>query len=544
MLMKIHKNLSGFRAWPWRLTPSGFIVIFTLVNAFLLNLPLLTYVEKNIGLTSSLGIGVQLVILGLSWISMWSILGIVSIIGISLLKFIAVTFLVLNSIALFAINTYQVVLDKAMMGNVWGTNKEEAIDLFHFSLFYYLFFAVVISIFIILYINIRHQSRLKTFIHLLIALILGLGIVFFNSTAWLWVDKNSKMIGGLMLPWSYTFNSVRFLNEQNDAERKLRNLPDLMLKASDELPVTVVLVIGESARSQNFQIYGYSRETNPDLSKKNISIIANPKACSTYTRKSLECMLSHDPEGNGLTHEVLPNYLHRSGQVEVIWRTRNSGQPALGNFRILKADQLSKICRLPDCSEPDQDEALLAELDLDILNARHPKQFIVLHQSGSHGPSYEKKYPPNFARFMPVCDSVDLKKCTPQSLMNAYDNTIIYTDFLLNKLIDMLDKINDRRIILIYVSDHGESLGEGGWYLHGAPDLLAPKEQINIPMMVWLSSVSSKNLSVRAELIHKNLFSYDYNLPNGHFQIFHSILGALGISSAVYLPERDVFKHK
>eukprot|EP01034_Spumella_vulgaris_P024953 gene24953-31354_t len=387
---------------------------------------------------------------------MWLLLGFSGLITTGLIKPLALTMIVCNAIALYAIDTYQVILDITMMGNVWKTHSGEA----------------------------------------------GLGIVFYNASAWLWIDKNSKVVGGLLLPWSYTLNSVRHFQSQEQAKRSFEKLPDLSWAEKPEMPITVVLVIGESARAKNFQLYGYPRQTNPKLVQQDVLVMPKAKACSTYTRRSLECILSHDPTADDLKFEILPNYLHRSGQVEVIWRTRNWGEPALADFKVLRGKDLSQLCKGPTCLNPDQDEALLAGLEQDISNSEHARQFIVLHQAGSHGPSYHSKYPAQFAKFMPVCDSVDLK---------AY---------------------------------HGESLGEGGWYLHGAPEMVAPNEQKDIPFLVWKSPSMANKLSINAKRMDaKSNDHADKFLQNGHFQVFHTVMGVLGGRSSVYLPDQDIFNH-
>jgi lipid A ethanolaminephosphotransferase len=333
------------------------------------------------------------------------------------------------------------------------------------------------------------------------------------------------------------------LNDQKLASRKLDQLPELIWAADAGLPVTVVLVIGESARAQNFSLLGYERQTNPRLEKRNLLLMKSAQSCSTYTTRSLECMLSHDPRASGLTHEILPNYLHRSGQVQVLWRARNWGEPQLNFDSVLRGKRLSDLCVAPDCLHANQDETLLAGLESEIQQTKFNKQLIVLHQSGSHGPAYNQKYPADFSRFEPVCDTVDLKKCTPQALINAYDNSILYTDHLLDQLIELLERQTQRRTVMIYISDHGESLGEGGWYLHGAPEILAPKEQKNIPFFVWASPSFSRESGfnpIRAQTNTETIVAI--GSVNGHHQIFHSVLGALGGKSSAYRADLDIFQ--
>jgi lipid A ethanolaminephosphotransferase len=529
----------------FKISPAVFVWCFAFVNALVFHWPLLRYVQSQIELSSSLGIGVQLVLLSLSCVLMWLLLGFAGLLSTWLIKPLALTLIICNAIALYAIDTYQVILDITMMGNVWKTHSGEAGELFHPKVFLYVSVALLVYWFIVQKVQWQAQTRLKFFLHFLIAGFLGLGIVFYNASAWLWIDKHSKVVGGLLLPWSYTLNSVRHFQSQQEAKRSFEKLPDLIWSDKPDVPLTVVLVIGESARAKNFQLYGYPRPTNPKLVQRDVLVMPKAKACSTYTRRSLECIFSHDPTADDLKFETLPNYLHRSGQVEVIWRTRNWGEPLLADFKVLRGKDLSQMCKGPSCLTPDHDEALLVGLEQDIANSAHARQFIVLHQSGSHGPSYHSKYPAQFAKFMPVCNSVDLKACSPDSLVNAYDNTIVYTDHFLDKLIAVLEQKKNRNIVMMYLSDHGESLGEGGWYLHGAPEMVAPNEQKDIPFLVWRSPSISHKFSINTKRLDAQSSHHaDRILQNGHFQVFHSVMGVLGGRSSVYLPNQDIFNHQ
>lgn len=517
--------------------------IFALTNAAVFHGPLFDYVNSNLELSSSLGAGAVMVLLGISLLLMWLLLGISDLASSRFLKPLMALVTLCNALALYAMETYQVILDKAMMGNVINTNADESFALFHPRLLIYLFLAGIFSLILFRFFRLKNQTRLYRLGHFVLAVLFSLGLIFINSSSWLWVDKHAKMIGGLLLPWSYTINTARYLNDQKLSSRKLEELPELQWAADPGLPVTVVLVIGESARAQNFSLLGYERQTNPRLEKRNLLLMKSAQSCSTYTTRSLECMLSHDPRASGLTHEILPNYLHRSGQVQVLWRARNWGEPPLNFDSVLRGKRLSDLCTTPDCLHPNQDEALLAGLESEIQKTGFNKQLIVLHQSGSHGPAYNQKYPADFSRFEPVCDTVDLKKCSPQALINAYDNSILYTDHLLDQLISVLERQNQRRTVMIYISDHGESLGEGGWYLHGAPELLAPQEQKNIPFFVWVSPSFSKESGFNPKQVQANIERLlDAGAVHGHHQVFHSVLGALGGKSSAYRADLDIFQ--
>lgn len=532
----------ALRSPTFTFTPTRFVWLFVLFNTLVFHLPLLQYLSSHLEIGSRLGLGVLLVVLCVSCALMWLLLGSVALISVHGLKPIASFMLLGNALALYAMNSYGVVLDKTMMGNVWNTDRQEALGLFHPSVLLYAGVALLLVALLWRGVRWKPQPRWVRAGHGLLALALCAGVVFSQSSAWLWVDQHAKMIGGLLLPWSYSANSLRYWAEQREARRPLLLLPDVSWNPAPTnapAPVTVVLVIGESARAANFSLYGYARNTNPLLQKLPLWVLPKVQACATYTRRALECLLSHEPDAKNLRHETLADYLARSGQVDVLWRSRNWGEPRMQHVKPVRSAELSAQCRAHGC-EPDLDESLLVDLEAALRQPRHERQLIVLHQAGSHGPAYHQKYPPASAAFEPACASVDLKQCTAQSLSNAYDNTIVYTDQLLARLIGLLSAQTQRRTVLLYLSDHGESLGEGGWYLHGAPDLVAPREQLDIPFLLWLSPNHAPLLKPGAGPKREPLIAPEGTHPYGQWHVFHTVLGALGARSTVYRSDYDV----
>lgn len=532
----------------WRVTPTRFIWLFALANVLVFHGPLWAYLNAQLPLASALGVGVLVVLVGLSLALSWLLLGPLSLISPRLLGPVVGLWVLGNAVALYAMHTYRVVLDKTMMGNVWHTDRQEAWGLFHPLLLLYVLLALLALAWLSWRVHWRAQPRLHRLAHGVLALVLSLGAVFSQSAAWLWVDQHAKVVGGLLLPWSYGINSWRHWAEQREQQRVLPPLPALAwapAPAQAPAAVTVVLVIGESARAANFSLYGYERATNERLQQRPVLVLPGAQACATYTRRAIECMLSHEPGASRLTHETLPDYLARSGQVQVVWRTRNWGEPPLRHVQPVRSAELSALCRAQACPHPDHDETLLLGLPSILQNAQQERQLIVLHQSGSHGPAYHSKYPEAQRRFLPECTTVDLRQCGPESLRNAYDNSVLYTDTLLDRLIALLAQQTQRRTVLIYVSDHGESLGEGGWYLHGAPDVVAPREQKDIPFLVWLSPNHGPLLKASAGTPAwpqrgPMPAPVAVRAPYGQGHVFHTVLGALGASSPVYRPDWDV----
>ena len=191
-------------------------------------------------------------------------------------------------------------------------------------------------------------------------------------------------------------------------------------------------------------------------------------------------------------------------------------------------------CTAVDCPKQGYDAVLNWQLSDLIRQTESNRVFVTLHQTGSHGPAYYNKYPPEFEYFKPVCKTVQIAKCSDEELNNAYDNTIRYTDSLIADLITQLERMTDVNATLIYVSDHGQSLGEDGYYLHGAPIAFAPIEQREIPFLVWMSDgfQQSRGLSA-ATILRDETFPHDFP--------FHSVMGAFGLRSDIYKPQFDIF---
>ncbi len=170
------------------------------------------------------------------------------------------------------------------------------------------------------------------------------------------------------------------------------------------------------------------------------------------------------------------------------------------------------------------------------INQANAPTLIVLHTIGSHGPSYYRRYPPKFAKFQPECRTNQLEKCSQQTIVNAYDNTILYTDFFINKVIEWVEQnYPNRPSMVFYVSDHGESLGENGVYLHGLPYFMAPDEQKRVPMLWWLSESFQRIHGVSRQCLAPSI-----KRRLTHDVVSHSLLGLMSIETDVYDRDLDV----
>ena len=498
---------------------SSYVVLMSLVNLVLYQYPFFTFV-----LNTSNSKSVNGVLLLLSLIVASLVLNaLVFYIGLYVLRIVGKWLLALlfhiSAIAVYFINSYGVIIDRTMIGNVLNTDYDESTSFLSFGILLYLVFLGILPSLLLFKFEIIRPTFKRFLIHS-VSTLLFLGLfVFVNSSNWLWIDKNSKTLGALVMPWSYVVNTCRHYSHLNKKNEKQILLPDATIR-NDEKSVAV-LVIGESARSSNFSLYGYEKNTNPLLSQIEGLKHFKAESCATYTTAGLKCILEH--KNTSKLYEILPNYLYRN-DVEVIWKTTNWGEPKVSIENFQNKNSLRTDCEGDNC---DYDGILLNGLKEQILASKKNKILVVLHTSTSHGPTYYKKYPKQFEKFTPVCKSVELANCTQQELINAYDNTILYTDYILATLIDELKELNEYNSTMIYISDHGESLGESNLYMHGIPVSLAPKEQLDIPFIIWTSDNSKK---------------IKENQEHSQHNIFHSVLDFLAIDSPIYDETMSIYK--
>ena len=430
---------------------------------------------------------------------------------------IAFTFIA-DAISLYFINTYEVLITDMMMGNVFNTRFSEAEGFFSLSAVLYILFLGIPPC-IYLFAKRTDYNTFKSFLKnigtslLIIAL-----VVLANMRNTLWIDNNSTQLGSLLMPWSYTVNSIRYYNKVKKRNQKEILLPDATI--TNDSKDVCVLIIGESARRQNFSLYGYERDTNPLLTGDSVkTYIANSAA--TYTTAAVKAILDHKETGK--LYEILPNYLYRNG-ADVIWRSYNWGQPPLHIEKYITHRGLAE--KYPD-ADARYDGLLLAGLKDEINASDNNKLLIILHLSTSHGPTYNQKYPAEFETFKPVCQTVEISTADKQELLNAYDNTILYTDYIVHSVIEILKEITDRRCCMMFVSDHGESLGEDNLFMHGMPKNIAPKEQFEIPFIVWQND--------------KNTGMKDFDEVEQYY-VFHSVMNYLGMRSEIYNEEMNIFE--
>ena len=497
-----------------------FVVIMSSLLFILFHYPFFKFVFNNVDYKSFTGVSiiVSLVIAMLvaNAFALFLIFFFSRLVG----KILLVLFFIINAVAVYFINTYSVFIDESMIGNVLNTNYSESSSFFSIKLVLYVVLLGILPSVFIIKAKIITVTVKKFLVSISLTLLFLLTLAFANASNWLWIDKNSKTLGGLAMPWSYAVNIPLFYIHQFKKNEKEIFLPDATIK--DNQKSVVILVIGESARSENFSLYGYPKNTNPLLSKiPNVSHF-NATSDATYTTAGIKSIVEH--ENTDELYEILPNYLYRNN-VDVIWRTTNWGEPPVHIKNYQNREALMPNCKGDDC---DYDGILLSGLKEQILASKKNKILIVLHTSTSHGPTYSKKYPAQFEIFKPVCNSVELGNCSHTELVNAYDNTIVYTDYLLANVIEDLKQLQEYKSAMIFVSDHGESLGENNLYMHGLPRSIAPKQQYEIPFIVWTSDNSARQMKPN------KILTQNY--------VFHSVLNFLNIQSPVYKEQMNIFK--
>ncbi|MGE8486406.1 phosphoethanolamine transferase [Pseudomonas sp. FP1740] len=457
-------------------------------------------------------------------------------------------FLISAGVAYF-MSQYGVLIDAGMLRNFAETNATEVRDLLSLKLFVYIVLLGVLPSWLLwkIPVNYRrwHRELLsKVLVSVASVAVIG-GVALVNYQGLSSLFRNHHELRLMVVPSNYIGASFGYLREQVvSARQPFAKLGEDAQKnpawqAHDRKSLTV-LVVGESARAENFGILGYDRDTTPKLSKESgLIAFTDVHSCGTETAVSVPCMFSNmgrkDYDASkAKNQEGLLDVLKRAG-LEVIWRDNQSG--CKGTCDRVTVDDVSDLkdpvlCANSEC----RDEILLQGMQhfIDTLNK---DTVLVLHQMGSHGPEYFKRYPKEYEHFTPVCESNALNNCSRESIVNGYDNTLVYTDHVLSTLIDLL-RSNQGKVdtAMLYLSDHGESLGEYNLFLHGTPYMLAPEQQKHVAMLAWFSDSYQKSFSVDTHCLQLSR-----EKPLSQDNLFHSMLGLLEVNSTVYNPGLDMF---
>ncbi|MDH5483639.1 MAG: phosphoethanolamine--lipid A transferase [Gammaproteobacteria bacterium] len=475
---------------------------------------------------------------------------IISIVSIRyLFKPMLIILFIASSLASYFMDSYGIMIEQTMLENVLATDMSESLELFNSSLFFSFIIYGLLPSYLIYRCTINYKPVIRetlTRIGIIsITALLLFGNIFLLYPEYSSFTREHKVLRFLVNPinylWAVGLSSVNQLSNAMPQQLTAIGSDATLTKSWQQRgkKSLSILVIGETARAENFSLYNYARKTNPELAKKDIIIFNNVFSCGTTTEVSLPCIFSHHERQGFKTssakyNENLLDIIKRSG-ISVLWRENNSG--CKGICDRIDTSYTAHQKNIPFCNDRECfDEALLHDID-NYIQQQDGDIFLVFHQKGSHGPAYHLRYPEKFERFTPVCRSNQLQDCTREQVVNAYDNTILYTDFFLSKVIDFLkDRSQEFDTSMIYVSDHGESLGEQNFYLHGLPYTFAPDTQKHVPMMMWFSEGFERSYGIQRSCIdNKRDGAYS------HDNIFHSVLGMLGITTSALNKELDIF---
>lgn len=404
-------------------------------------------------------------------------------------------FLLGAALAGFYMDQYGVVIDAEMIYNIVQTNPQELAGLINPTLLWRAVWLGIVPLALLWRhypsaLAWRHELRSKAVIGGLLLVVLVGSIVPFTAQFASFVREH-RITRLYANPLGFTYSLIAFARQALKANASgplLAEAADAQLLDGQGRKELVVLVIGETARADRFSLNGYGRETNPMLKQRGVLSFRDVSSCATSTGESLPCMFSalgrkDFSREKAAHHQNALDVLFEHG-VQILWRDNNSDSK--GVAARMAYENFRSPANNPVCDSECRDIGMLSGLDR-YIEARAGKDIlIVLHQMGNHGPEYYRRYPERFRRFTPTCETGELQKCSKQQLDNTYDNAILYTDYFLSSVIDLLKKYEaTHATAMLYVSDHGESLGENGIYLHAAPYAIAPEAQTHIPAILW-----------------------------------------------------------
>lgn len=461
-------------------------------------------------------------------------------------KLVLTVLFITTAFATHYMNSYNVYLDADMLRNVLATDHKESRELMTPALLLPLIGYGLLPTLLLWRVRLRERSWTRTLswrVAFLLAVIVAGGagtmLSFQNISA---LMRNHREVRYLATPVNY----IIALKQNLASSSPMQKQPKLPLgtdakalpRAAGSKPRLLVLVVGETVRAQNWGLNGYARQTTPELAQTGVINFPDMHSCGTSTEVSLPCMFSpfgrHDYDEKKIrAHQSLLHVLEHAS-IATLWRDNQSGcKGVCEGLDIQRLDDATTpgLCADGRC----MDEILLENLAAQV-RTKPGDRVVVLHQLGNHGPSYFQRYPAQFRQFAPTCDTADLGKCSREDIVNSYDNAIRYTDHFLTRTIAALRGLDDYDTAMIYLSDHGESLGEKGLYLHGVPYAIAPEEQTRVPMVMWFSPGFAADRGLDMSCVRQRAAQ-----RTDQDNLFPSVLGLMQVQTSVYDPTRDLF---
>ncbi len=460
-------------------------------------------------------------------------------------KFFAIILVFIGGFSAYFVNSLGVVISPDQIQNMMQTDSAEATDLLSLRFSVWIFFFVVFPIAVISRIQIGSETSkpkivLKKVLNVVASLALVGSLLYVFYVDYAAIFREHRDLKGMISPQNVISSTLSYYHKKSPK----KDLPlihygedaHLVEEVSNQhMPKLMVLVVGETARAESFSLNGYNQNTNPELSKQaGLINFSQVSSCGTATAVSVPCMFSGmkrtDYDEQLASHrEGLLDIAKRVG-YKVTWIDNNSGCKGTCNRveqYVIPEPLKQKWCKDDECQDGMLVDALQTYLKTIPENDKSPR-LIVLHQMGSHGPAYYKRAPNEFKKFVPECATNAIQGCTSKELVNAYDNTILYTDHILSQVIDTLKAQKNYRTGFWYLSDHGESTGEHGMYLHGAPYAIAPTQQTHVPMMMWFSDAWKNIASPQI-----NCLTQQSSATLSQDNLFPSMLSLLDIQTRV-----------
>mgnify|MGYP003670308783 FL=1 len=464
-----------------------------------------------------------------------------------LVKPFLIFILVLSAVTSYYMDSLGVIIDRDMIQNVMVTTLTESKHLITLGFASHVFFYGILPALVVTSVKIKPQGMIRTIavpvITFAVSLALAAGLLMADLKSYASILRERKDFMGSYQPGMPLVSAIRYAKMMSrSANVPIAAIGEDATKGasyrSGSKPVLTIVVAGETARSQNFSLNGYGVETNPKLAKLPVVSFDQVSSCGTATAVSLPCMFSKfDRDGysyeKGISHENVLDVISHAG-LNVEWWDNNTGDKGIAGR--LEARSFTQTNNKEFCAAGECMDGIFMQALKEYADTITQDTVLVLHQIGSHGPTYYLRYPKELERFTPACRTAEFKNCSAAEITNSYDNTIAYTDEILAQTIAMLQSQDQLATALLYVSDHGESLGEGGLYLHGSPYFMAPEYQTKVPMILWMSEAFKDKFAIdQSCLVAKKaaILSHD--------NLFHSLLGMLDIQTNERAPSLDIF---
>ncbi|WP_373818378.1 phosphoethanolamine transferase [Glaesserella sp.] len=530
----------------WRLSSTTIIFIVSLYFTLALNLG---FYQEVLKIQPFTGKTEDYFLLTIPFVYFFALNIILNILSIPILHKVIVPLLIIISAAI-SYNSlfFNIYFNVGMLDNVLQTNAAESTRLLTPSYIAWLVFLGIIPAVLYMMVKIDYKPWWKELLFRLGSILLSV-VVILSVAKFFYQDyasffRNHKNLPHLITPSNFvasTVKKIRYYYRDNTPYQQI-GLDSVQDKPDDYRHVTI-MVVGETTRAQNWGLNGYERQTTPKLAARGNEIInfRHVSSCGTATAVSVPCMFSaagKDDYKDSLAHKQdnLLDILQRAN-IDILWLNNNSDCKGVcarvPNKNILNLN-LPEYCKDGECL----DNILLPEIEKALSESKSKDLFIVVHTMGSHGPTYYERYTPEERLFSPTCDTNEINRCSDEELRNTYDNGIVYLDQFLDKIIRQLEKHEKWESALYYVSDHGESLGENGLYLHGAPYSIAPDSQTKVPMIMWFSKEWVKNEPFDLNCVRHNAQTKEFS----HDNLFHTMMSMndMDLTLSVYNPELDI----